>query len=99
MEHNAQSFNKTFQTIQSQTKINKVKILEKYKIFPKRKVRMNIPLCCMVLVPIVCSTFKIYNLKMENVFQMGYKEGDKIFYLSLTNWKGEENSIDEDESS
>lgn len=60
---------------------------------------MNIPLCCMVPVPIVCSTFKIDILKMENVFQMGYKEGDKIFYLSLTNWKGKENSIDEDEPS
>jgi len=53
----------------------------------------------MVPVPIVCSTFKIDILKMENVFQMGYKEGDKIFYLSLTNWKGKENSIDEDEPS
>jgi hypothetical protein len=30
---------------------------------------------------------------------MGYKEGDKISYLSLIDSKGEENSIDEDEPS
>jgi hypothetical protein len=81
MQQNTQLFNKTLQTVQSQTKINKVKILEKYKIFPKRKVMMNIPLHCMVPVPIVCSTFKIDILKMENVFQIGYKERDQNFLL------------------
>jgi hypothetical protein len=78
MGHNARSFNKTFQTVQSQTKINKVKISEKYKIFPKRKVRMNIPLCCMVPVRIVCSTFKIDILKMEMCSKWGIKKGTKF---------------------
>jgi hypothetical protein len=27
---------------------------------------------------------------MEQVFQMGYREGDKVFYVSPTNGQGEE---------
>jgi hypothetical protein len=36
LEHNARSFDQTIKVIQSQTKFNTSKILEKYKIFPKR---------------------------------------------------------------
>jgi hypothetical protein len=39
-------------------------------------------------------TLKINILKMDQTFQMGYKEGDKVLYLSFTNWKGKEDSID-----
>lgn len=34
---------------------------------------------------------------MEQVFQMGYMEWDKNFYFFPTNWKGEEDTIDEHE--
>jgi hypothetical protein len=27
---------------------------------------------------------------MEHAFQMGYKQGEKVFYVSPTNWQGEE---------
>jgi hypothetical protein len=76
-----------------------VEILEKYKIFSKKKAMMNIPLCHMVLMVIVHLTFKIDILKMNEAFQMGYKEGDKVSYLFFTNWKGKEDLIDEHEPS
>jgi hypothetical protein len=60
-------------------------ILEKYKISPKRKVRMDVPLCKMVPMLVVKPTFKIDILKMEHAFHMGYNEGDKVFYLFSTN--------------
>jgi hypothetical protein len=43
----------------------------------------------MVPMPIVKPIHNIDILKMEQTFHMGYKEGNKVFYLSLTNWKGE----------
>jgi hypothetical protein len=94
MEHLTRSFDKTIQDVETLTKFNMVKILEKYKIFPKM---MNVPLCQMVPMLVVCPTFNIDIMKMEHAFQMAYKEGDKVFYLSSTNWKGEENTIDEHE--
>jgi hypothetical protein len=36
---------------------------------------------------------------MEHAFQMGCREGDKVFYLFLTTWKREENTIDKHERS
>jgi hypothetical protein len=38
-------------------------------------------------------TFKINVPKMEHAFQMGYREGEKAFYVSLTNWKGKEEGV------
>jgi hypothetical protein len=76
--------------MQTQTKTNMGEILEKYKISPKWKARMAIPLCMMVPMLIMKLAFKIDILKMKQAFHMGYKEGDKVFYLFPTSWKGEE---------
>jgi hypothetical protein len=53
-----------------------------------RKAQMNIPLCRMISMPIVHLAFKINVLKMEQAFQIGYHEGNTIFYISPLNWKG-----------
>jgi len=42
----------------------------------------NIPLCWMVTMPIVHLAFKIDVMKMEQAFQMGYKEGERVFYIT-----------------
>jgi hypothetical protein len=36
---------------------------------------------------------KIDMLNMEQVFHMGYREGDKVFFLFSTSWKGEEQNV------
>jgi len=55
---------------------------------------MNIPLCIMISMPMVRPTLKIDVLKMEQAFHMGYREGDKVFYVFATNWQGEEALVD-----
>jgi hypothetical protein len=51
-------------------------------MLPKRKAQINIPLCKMILMPIVHLVLKINVLKMEQAFHFGYREGDKVFYVS-----------------
>jgi hypothetical protein len=48
-------------------------ILEKFKIYPKRKSCMSIPLCRFIAMHVVRLVLKIDVLKMEQAFQMGYK--------------------------
>jgi hypothetical protein len=47
----------------------------------------------MISTLVVKLALKIDILKMEHVFQMGYKEGDKVFYVSTTNKQGEETFV------
>jgi hypothetical protein len=67
--------------------------LDKYKILPKNKAMMSIPLCQLLFLLIVRLTLKIDVLEMEQVFFMGYHKGKKAFYISSTNSKGEEELV------
>jgi len=51
--------------IQHQNKLNIFEVLDKYKILPKNKVRMSIPLCHLLTMLIVRPTLNINVLKME----------------------------------
>jgi hypothetical protein len=68
--------------IQKKNKFNIDEVLEKLKIYPERKVRMNIMLHRLIAMLVVRLTLKIDALKMEHAFQMGYKEGEKVFFVS-----------------
>jgi hypothetical protein len=46
-------------------KINTTTILEKYKMFPKHKAKMNMPFYKMILMFVICPALKIDVLKME----------------------------------
>lgn len=65
MDIDPKAFDKTIHVVQSNNKSNITEELVKYKISLESKAKMNIPLCHMVLVPIIRSTFKIDMLKME----------------------------------
>jgi len=65
MEDDHLSFDRTIQVVQNQTKINTGEIFEKYKISPRHKARMAIPLCKMVPLLVVRPALKIDILKME----------------------------------
>jgi len=80
------SFDKKTQAVQQHT-FNLIKILDKHKILPKRKVRMNIPLCKMISMFVVNHAFKISVLKMKQAFHTRYYKGDKVFYVFPLNWK------------
>jgi hypothetical protein len=66
-------------------KINITKILEKHKMFPKWKAKINIPLCTMILMSVIQLALKIDVLKMEQAFRFRYQEGNKVFYVSPLN--------------
>ncbi len=42
---------------------------------------MNIPLCRMDVMPIIHPTLKIDVMKVEQAFQMGYRDGEKALSL------------------
>jgi hypothetical protein len=42
----------------------------------------------MIPMLVVKHALNIDILKMEHAFHSGYKEGDKVFYVSPTNWQG-----------
>jgi hypothetical protein len=44
----------------------------------------------MVSIPVVRPTLKIDVFKMEQAFQMGYWQSNKVFYVFPKNWQGEE---------
>jgi len=67
-------------------KVKIVEVLERHKIHPKANVHMNIHFCHMISKLVVRLALKINVLKMEHVFQMGYRKCDKILYVSPTNW-------------
>ncbi len=50
-----------------------VEVLERHKIHPKAKARMNIPFYHMIFMLVVRLTFNINVPKMEHAFQMGYR--------------------------
>ncbi len=75
--------------IQQHNKLNIVEVLDKYKILPKNKARMSIPLCWFFFMFIVRLTLKIDVLKMEQAFFTGYHEGENAFYVSQKNSKSE----------
>jgi hypothetical protein len=66
-------------------KVKLVEVLERHKIHPKAKAQMNIPLCRMISMLVVRPTLKINVLKMEQTFQMGYRESNKVLYVFPTN--------------
>ncbi len=79
--------------VQMEHKVKTMKVLERHKIHLEAVAQMNIPLCCMISMPIVQLAFKIDVLKMEHVFQTSYREGNKVFNVSPTNQKGEEEFV------
>jgi hypothetical protein len=80
-------------------KINTTSILEKYKMLPKHKAKMNIPLCKMISMPIVRLALKFDVFKMEQAFYSRYYKGDNVSYVSPLNWKGHEEFVDDHEAS
>jgi hypothetical protein len=48
----------------------------------------------MISMPMMRPTLKIDVLKREHAFHMGYKEGDKVFYVFATKLQGEESLVD-----
>jgi len=61
---------------------------------------LRIPLCRLVQMPMVRPALKYDLIKLEQQYVHGYLEGLAVFYVSITNEQGEEESvIDDDKAS
>jgi hypothetical protein len=69
-------------------KINTVAALAALRLQPVNISRHNIPLCRLVVMPMVRPTLQCDLVKLEQEFVHGYREGACVFYVSLTNEQG-----------
>lgn len=76
-------------------RFNSIEALEHMAFIPGGKGRLRIPLCRMIPMPIIRDTLTIDVMKMEADFVMGYRDGDRVFYVSTTNENGVSQSIDD----
>ena len=63
--------------------VNTVVGIEALRMTPHELSRMKIPLCRLVPMPMVCPTLASDLIQLEQQFVDGYKEGAKVFYVSV----------------
>jgi hypothetical protein len=78
-------------------KLNAIYSIQDMCITPRESSRFNIPLCRMVYMPLVRPTLVLDIKRLEAKFTHGYRIGANVFYVSLTNEKGEERIVPADE--
>jgi hypothetical protein len=83
--------------LKEKQKLNSIQCIQDMCITPWEFSRFHIPLCRMVYMPLVCPTLDSDIKRLEAEFTYGYQIGANIFYVSLTNEKGEERSISGEE--
>ena len=69
-------------------KMNTVAALAALRLQPANISRHMIPLCRLVVMPMVRPTLQCDLIKLEQEFVHGYREGACVFYVSLTNEQG-----------
>ncbi len=89
-------FGKRSKFVQVENKVFNMSWLDKLKIKPHTKAKFGILLCKMVAMPIVHRALLVDIWKMEASFQLGYKEGDKVSYVSQTNNLGKDMDVTSD---
>ncbi len=80
-------------SIQVNHKVINLSWITRMKMKPRSKTRFGIPFCTMVSMPIMHLTLHVDIQKMDASFQMGYKEGDRVFYMYAIDNLGEEMRI------
>ena len=75
--------------IRQSQKINSVAAVAALRLQPHNISRHDIPLCRLVVMPMVRPTLQSDLVKLEQEFVHGYREGACVFYVSLTNEEGE----------
>lgn len=74
--------------IRRSQKMNTVAALAALRLQPANISRHMIPLCRLVVMPMVRPTLQCDLVKLEQEFVHGYREGACVFYVSLTNEQG-----------
>jgi hypothetical protein len=90
--------NKTYQEkvweLTNKRKVNSTSTISSIRVGPNA--RLRVPLCRMVPMPIVRHALKNDITKLEADFFNGYRDGDRVFYISATNSKGNFQFVDDE---
>jgi hypothetical protein len=74
--------------IRASKKVNSIVMIEALRLKPSSLLRMPVPLCRLVAIPIMRSTLSSNLTTLEDDFVHGYWEGVVVFYLSTINEGG-----------
>jgi hypothetical protein len=69
-------------------KLDSNAIIQDLRFKPHEYGHMRIPLCRMTPLPLVRPILQPDVLRLEAEFMHGYKDGDRVFYVSITNDRG-----------
>jgi hypothetical protein len=83
--------------IRSRQKLNAVATIANLRFQPVHISRHHIPLCRMVVMPMVRPTLSCDLTKLEEEFVHGYRDGAAVFYVSLTNEQGDIQEVSEED--
>jgi hypothetical protein len=80
-------------------KVESIQCIEGMRILPKEVSRFDISLCRMIYMPLVCPTLANDIKRLEAKFTHGYRPGTLVFYVSMCNKKGKEQSVKDEDTS
>ena len=64
-------------------------VINRLRIEPEAKFRFSIPLCWLRTLPLVRSINEVDVQRLENEFVTGYRDGDRVLYVSIYNDRAE----------
>lgn len=70
-------------------KVNSVATISGLRLKPHSISRLRIPLCRLVVMPMIRPALQCDLTRLEQDFVHGYRDGSSVFYVSLTNEQGE----------
>lgn len=76
-------------------KIDCIAVINRLCNIPIAKSRMNIPLCRLICCPLVRPIIEQDVQKLENEFVKGYRDGDRVMYVSLYDMKDDASIVTE----
>ena len=79
------------------SRVNSIQILKRLELIPNGKAQMHIPLCRMRKLQVVRPALENDVAKMQAEFSHGYRDGASVFYVSTTNFQGQEKVVTEAE--
>jgi len=74
-------------------------VINSLRIRPLSKSRLSIPICRLEPLPLVRPILEFDVQLLENEFLNGYREGDRVLYVSIVNDRGESLCVTEDKLS
>ena len=74
-------------------------VINALRIRPLCKSRSSIPICCLETLPLVRPILEFDVQLLENKIFNGYREGDRVLYVSIVNNRGKSLYVTEDKLS